>query len=108
MEQYSIKRKVGKKIFTTEIVAREALSQNTDFSWTSSQCKVKVILGEGGKVTVYQVMLMTDCRFQKEEQNDVRSWAGGAAGLKKRDMKRCGHYLTGFEGFSEIPEPRGE
>ena len=36
MEQYNIKRKVGKKIFTTEIVAREALSQNTDFSWTSS------------------------------------------------------------------------
>ena len=51
---------------------------------------------------------MTDCRFQKEQQNDLRNWAGGAAGLKKRDMKSCGQYLTGVEGFPEIPQLCGE
>lgn len=26
----------------------------------------------------------------------IRSWAGVAAGLRKRDMKRCGCYVTGL------------
>ena len=46
---------------------------------------------------------MTDSTLQKEE-NDLRSWEGGSAGLKKRDIKSCGQYLTGIEGFPEISQ----
>lgn len=43
-------------------------------------------------------MLMTGCQSQKEEQNDFRSWAGVAVGLRNRGMKGWGLYSTALEG----------
>lgn len=58
MEQYSSKREEGKKIVTSEMSAREALSLDTVFIWAS---RLRELPGE--KLSVYWLY----CKFQKEE-----------------------------------------
>ena len=64
------------------------LSQDTGFSWTSRE------LPEEKWSVCWLCWWLTVNSRRKSIM--IRSWAGVAAGLKKRDMKRCYCYVTGL------------